>query len=212
MTDPSTPDSALNPPDQVHSLREDVMALATGALFISLGLVLFRQVGLLTGGTAGLAFLAHYAVGQSFGFWFFCLNLPFYWLAWLRMGRDFTLKTFASVALISWLSGVLSGWINIASLNPLYAAVMGGCLVGCGLLILFRHKSSLGGVGILALYLQDKRGIPAGQFQMGVDCLIVLGALAVADLRRVGLSIVGAVVVNLVLATNHKPGRYRGMS
>ena len=47
---------------------------------------------------------------------------------------------------------------------------------------------------------------------MGVDCLIVLAACFVADWQRVLYSIAGAIALNLVLADNHRPGRYRGMS
>lgn len=192
----------------MHRHRDDVMALLTGALFVSLGLVLFRKVGLLTGGTAGLAFLGHYASHWPFGLWFFLINLPFYVLAWKRKGLEFTLKTVVSVSAISVLSEWLPRWIEIARVDAVYAAVMGGTLMGCGMLILFRHKSSLGGLGILALLLQERGKISAGHFQMAVDACIVLAALAVADVQRVALSVLGAVMLNLVLALNHKPGRY----
>ncbi|NML18688.1 YitT family protein [Azohydromonas caseinilytica] len=192
----------------MHRHRDDLMALLTGALFLSLGLVLFRKVGLLTGGTAGLAFLGHYASGWSFGTWFFVINLPFYALAWQRKGAEFTLKTLVSVSAISVLSDWLPRWIAIAHVEPLYAAVMGGTLMGCGMLVLFRHQASVGGLGILALVLQERGKVNAGTFQMAVDALIVLAALAVADLRQVALSILGAVMLNLVLALNHRPGRY----
>ena len=45
-----------------HSVIEDILAILTGTLFVSLGIALFNQAGLLTGGTAGLAFLVHYRV------------------------------------------------------------------------------------------------------------------------------------------------------
>ena len=192
----------------MHRHRDDLMALLTGSLFVSLGLVLYRQVGLLTGGTAGLAFLGHYASHWPFGVWFFLINLPFYVLAWKRKGAEFTLKTIVSVSTISVLSEWLPRWIEIARVDPVYASVMGGTLMGCGMLILFRHQSSLGGLGILALLLQERGRISAGQFQMAVDACIVLAALAVADVQRVALSVLGAVMLNLVLALNHKPGRY----
>ena len=75
--------------------------VVTGTLFVGLGLALFREAGLMTGGTVGLAFLAHYATGLNFGLLFFCINLPFYLLAWQRMGRRFTLKTLAAVSLLA---------------------------------------------------------------------------------------------------------------
>jgi uncharacterized membrane-anchored protein YitT (DUF2179 family) len=193
-----------------HRPGDDAMALATAALLFSLGLVLFRKVGLLSGGTAGIAFLAHYGTGWSFGVWFFVLNLPFYGLAWRRRGAAFTLKTLAAVSMVSVLSEALPRWIDIATVQPIYAAVAGGTLMGCGMLVLFRHQACLGGLGILALVLQDRGTTSAGKFQMAVDAAIVLAALVTADPRKVGLSVLGAVMVNLVLALNHKTGRYAG--
>ncbi|MEW6098226.1 MAG: YitT family protein [Pseudomonadota bacterium] len=194
-----------------HTAFEDAQALVTGTLFIALGVALFKHAGLLTGGTAGLAFLLHYATGWSFGAVFFVLNLPFYWLAWRRMGAAFTVKTFVAVALLSVFTELQPWVIGFQALTPAYAAVMGGLLMGAGFLMLFRHRASLGGVGILALYLQDSRGWRAGKVQMAIDCAIVAAALAIVDPQRVVYSVVGAVALNLILAINHKPGRYVAM-
>src|SRR5690606_30637308 len=84
-----------------HTLTEDAVAIFTGVLLISVGVAFFASAGLLTGGTAGLAFLLHYATGVGFGKIFFALNLPFYWLALRKLGRAFTFKTFAAVLLLS---------------------------------------------------------------------------------------------------------------
>jgi hypothetical protein len=43
---------------------------------------------------------------------------------------------------------------------------------------------------------------------MAVDGLILLAALATAPLVQVALSVAGALVLNLTLATNHRAGRY----
>jgi uncharacterized membrane-anchored protein YitT (DUF2179 family) len=194
-----------------HTRFEDLQALLTGTLFISLAVLLFNHAGLLTGGTAGLAFLLHYASGVGFGKLFFVINLPFYWIAWRRMGREFTYKTFIAIALLSALTEFQPLALRVEWLHPLYAAVMGGLLMGAGFLMLFRHRASLGGVGIVALVLQQERGWRAGKVQMAVDCAIVLAALFVVDPVRIGYSLVGAVALNLTLAVNHKPGRYIAM-
>jgi uncharacterized membrane-anchored protein YitT (DUF2179 family) len=204
------PPTAPAPVDR-HTPFEDIQALLTGTLFISLAVMMFNQAGLLTGGTAGLAFLLHYATGLSFGTWFFLINLPFYWIAWRHMGRAFTFKTFAAVALLSGMTELQALALRFQSLNPMYAAVMGGLLMGAGFLMLFRHHASLGGVGIVALALQQERGWRAGKVQMAVDCAIVLAALFVVEPQRIAYSLVGAVALNLTLAINHKPGRYIAM-
>lgn len=197
-----------------HSLLEDVLAILTGTLFVSLGIAMFNQAGLLTGGTAGLAFLIHYRTGLSFGSVFFLVNLPFYWLAFKRMGWRFTLKTFCSVALVSLFSGLhpkLVHLVDVNMLTPFYVALIGGLLMGVGFIILFRHQASLGGINILALYLQQTRGIRAGKIQMGLDFIIVLASLAVVTPLALAASILGAFALNLAISLNHRPGRYMAM-
>ena len=194
-----------------HSAFEDAQAIATGALFIALGVAMFASAGLLTGGTAGLAFLIHYATGWRFGAVFFVINLPFYVLAWRAMGTAFTLKTFCAVAALSLATELMPLVLRFESLQPLYAGVMGGFLIGAGLLMLFRHRASLGGINILALYLQEQRGWRAGKVQMAIDCMIVLAAFTVVEPWRIAVSVLGAVALNLVVAVNHRPGRYLGV-
>ena len=202
--------AAIIPPalPPTHSLFEDILALLIGALFVSLGIAMFNQAGLLTGGTAGLAFLIHYSSGISFGTVFFVINLPFYFLAVRRMGWRFTIKTFCAVALVSVFSGLHPQFVQFGALTPLYVAVIGCFLMGTGFIVLFRHQASLCGVNILSLYLQDKYGIRAGKLQMGIDVVIVLASLLVVDLTALLASMLGAVALNLVIMLNHRPGRY----
>jgi uncharacterized membrane-anchored protein YitT (DUF2179 family) len=191
-----------------HRPYEDLQALVTGTLFVALGVVMFNNAGLLTGGTVGVALLAHYASGMDFGPAYFLVNLPFYVLAWIRMGAAFTFKTFAAVALLSAMAYLLPLGLAFGHLDPLLAAVLGGLLCGVGMLMLFRHRASLGGLNVVVLFLQERFGWSAGKLQLALDCLILLGALFVADVPRVALSVLGAVVLNLTLAINHRPGRY----
>lgn len=193
-----------------HSRFEDVQAIFTGTLFVALAMMLFNQTGLLTGGTAGVAFLLHYATGISFGKLFFVLNLPFYWFSWRRMGPEFTIKTFISVALLSLMTEWTPRFMTISDLHPAFACVAGGLLLGSGCLFLARHRASLGGVTICTLYLQEKHGWRAGKVQLVIDCTILLAAFFVVPLERACWSILGAVVMSGFLWINHRPGRYFG--
>lgn len=205
---PVTPASQTTLPPSRHKPHEDIQALLTGTLFVALGVVMFRHTGLITGGTAGLAFLLHYATGWNFSLVFFAINLPFYGLAFQRMGWVFTLKTFAAVALLAVFVQWVPQGITFAALSTGFAAVTGGLLMGAGMLMLFRHRASLGGFNVLVLYLQERFGWRAGHVQMAFDCAIVLAAMAVVDWTQILWSVLGAVVLNMTLAINHRPGRY----
>lgn len=200
MSDASAPPSSLR-----HGTFEDAQALFAGTLFVAMALMLFNQAGLLVGGTAGVAFLLHYVTGISFGKLFFVVNLPFYWFAWTRMGREFTIKTFVCVALLSLLTELFPHVMHVDYLNPLFAS-----LLGTGCLFLARHRSSLGGATVISLYLQARYGMRAGKVQMMIDGTVVLLALFIVPVERVAYSVLAVLVMSGFLWISHRPGRYTG--
>jgi len=122
---PATTDDALG-----HTWLEDALAILVGTLLISFGVAMFKSAGLLTGSTAGLAFLVHYQTGVPFGVAFSLINLPFYWLAVKRMGWLFTLKTFVAVSLLSLFTGLHGQFAHFGGLNPFYSGLIGGLMMG----------------------------------------------------------------------------------
>ncbi|MFN4099201.1 MAG: YitT family protein [Pararhodobacter sp.] len=197
MTDPSH-----------HSPLEDAQGIAFGAVMAAFGVTILTHLGLITGQTAGLAVLISYLTGWPFGLVFFAVNLPFYGFGWRRFGWGFTLKTFAAVGLMSALTLLAPQWITFARLEPAYGAVLFGLISGTALLALFRHGASLGGIGIVALALQERWGWRAGWVQLGFDAGLFAVALLVLDWRLVAWSALGALVVNVVIAINHRRDRY----
>ncbi|MCC7321543.1 MAG: YitT family protein [Rubellimicrobium sp.] len=191
-----------------HSLFEDAQGLVYGVTLAGFGILLLTHLGLVTGQTAGLAVLISYATGWSFGPVFFVINLPFYWLGWRRMGAGFVIRTFLSVAGLSVLSMLMPGWMSFARVDPLFGAVLFGLVSGSALLALFRHGASLGGIGILGLIVQDRTGFRAGHVQLLFDAGLFAAAFLVLDPVTVGTSFLGAAVVNLVIAINHRRDRY----
>lgn len=192
-----------------HRFYEDLLALCCAGIFVALGVELFSAHGLLTGGTAGIALVTANLLPLSFGMLFFLVNLPFYYLAWTQLGKRFTVNTFVSVSAVSLMSEVMPRIIRLDYIHPVFSAVVGGMLIGMGLLIMFRHKSSLGGLGILAYYLQNRFNVRAGTFQLAVDLSILAFASLFFHWNVLLLSIIGAIIMNLLVAVNHKPGRYQ---
>jgi uncharacterized membrane-anchored protein YitT (DUF2179 family) len=185
-----------------------VQGIFSGSLVAALGLYVLASAGLLTGSTAGVAFLLHYAFGVDFGLAFFLLNLPFFYLSWKRLGMAFTIKTFIAIGLTSVIADVQSRFLSISSIHPAWAALLGGLLLGFGLLALYRHRASLGGVGILGIYLQERFGIRAGLVQLAIDMCVLAAAFFVTTPPVVFYSVLSAVVLNLFVTINHRADRY----
>ncbi|SDI20349.1 Uncharacterised 5xTM membrane BCR, YitT family COG1284 [Aliiruegeria lutimaris] len=191
-----------------HTKLEDLQGLSIGVFFCALGLQFLTHLGFLTGQTAGMAVIISYLTGWPFGAVFFVINLPFYWIAYTRMGADFTLRSLACVTALSVLSEWLPGHMMLAEISPALGMVIFGTLVGAGLLILFRHKGSLGGLGVTALLIQDRFGFRAGYVQLLFDAALFGVAAFLFPAQVVLYSLLGAVVLNFVIAFNHRRDRY----
>ena len=200
-----------NPTPTRHTPLEDAQGIFASSMIAALGLALMGSAGLVASGTAGVAFVLHYLTGYSFGLFYTLVNLPFYLLSLQRLGKAFTVKTFIAVALTSLIAEALPHFLLIESIRPLWTAVLAGILLGFGLLGLYRHRASLGGVGILAVYLQDRFGWRAGLVQLAFDCVVLAAAFAIASPYIVLCSVAGAVVLNLFLTINHRADRYIAM-
>ena len=191
-----------------HTTFEDAQGLLTGTAMAATGLVMLTHLGLVTGQTAGLALLLSYSTGYSFALMFFLVNLPFYWLGYQRLGGRFVLKTVIAVALVSGFSILFPTLMSFETLDPIYGIAVFGLLTGAGLLAIFRHGASLGGVGILALYIQERTGFRAGLVQLLFDAAIFAAAFFVIDATAVLLSMLGAFIVNMIITFNHRKDWY----
>jgi uncharacterized membrane-anchored protein YitT (DUF2179 family) len=204
----STTGTPAAPP---HTRKEDALGLLTGVYVVSLGVYFIQACGAVTGGTAGLSLLLSYATPLSFGWLFVLINVPAFVVAAWQKGAAFTLKSLGCVVAVSLAVRLQGEVLGLDRLDDTYGVVAGNLLAGSGLLILFRHGASLGGFNVLALIVQERFGLRAGYVQMALDVAVVLGAFFVVDPDTVLLSALGAVVLNIVLAFNHRPGRYMGL-
>ena len=191
-----------------YSIPEDAQGLLVATAQAALGIHLLRAAGLMTGGTAGLALLIAYASGHSFGLVFFLINLPFYALAWSRKGPAFTIKSFAAVTAVATLAEAMAPFVPVTGIHPAAAATLFGVVSGVGLLGLFRHAASLGGVSIVALIVQDRFGLRAGWVQLGFDLTLFVAALTILPPDRVLWSALGALILNAIIAMNHRRDWY----
>jgi len=191
-----------------HTLFEDAQAFLLGTALCALGLQFITHLGLITGQTAGLAVLLSYVSGLSIGVVFFLVNLPFWGIAWFRMGPRFTIKSVIAVVILSVMTELLPGAVVISHLSTPVGAALSGALIGMGLTVLFRHGASLGGIGVLALFLQERFRIQAGWTQLAFDAVLFVAAFGVLQWGLVIWSLLGAVVVNLIVAVNHRGDRY----
>ncbi len=213
MTMPETMSGRVPLPGVVappHTRTEDAVGIATGAFLASMGLFALDAGGVTTGGTAGLALLVTHAASWSFHVAFLAVSLPFVALAVRRKGWGFTARSAVALALVSVFTALHPLALRVGSIDPVYAALVGNLLAGLGILVVFRHGASLGGFNVIALLCQERLGLRAGYVQLALDLVVIGVSFTVLPWPAVLLSAAGAVVLNVEIAMNHRPGRYLG--
>ncbi|MFM6978215.1 MAG: YitT family protein [Micrococcales bacterium] len=191
-----------------HSFSDDLQAILVGALIAALGIYLLQSSHVVTGGSAGLTLLLSQKLNWNFSIAYPLISVPFMALALWRRGLRFTVKSLLTIGTLSVFNFFMPYLLNFSSIQSWFGAILGNILLGVSMLIMFRHGTSLGGFNVLALIAQDKFRWKAGYVQMVLDAAVVLG-FALTDLSWSAVwAIIGAVVLNFVLATNHRPDRY----
>lgn len=193
-----------------HSLSKhlpstfDLQGIAFGIIMTSLGVVFLQSSLLITGQLAGLAVFLGLLGNIDFGLWYALINLPFMMLCWRMKGADFTVRTLFVVVGISALTPWLKSALVIESISPFLAATLAGCCIGIGVIALFRHQCSPGGMGVVALLIDSRFGIRAGWVHLAFDVVLFAIALMFMELSQVLYSFLAALVMNLLIAWNFR--------
>ncbi|MBX5437238.1 MAG: YitT family protein, partial [Alicyclobacillaceae bacterium] len=156
------------------------LCISIGALVYSLGLNGFFVANhLAEGGFVGISLLLYYRLHLPLGLTFFLLNIPLLVVSWRLFGREFIIKTFVGVALVSLFSWLTAN-VRITTSDPLLAALYAGVVTGLGLGILFRTGATTGGADIIARLVRHFRGIGMGRTLFAIDvCVIALVAFLI---------------------------------
>ena len=145
-----------------------------GAAAFSLGFDLFLAPHALNaGGISGLAqILVEKLEFGTVGMATALINLPLFAVGGLRIGKRFFFGSLLGMALSSWVMDNLV--VNIA-VDPLLAAIYGGCLAGFGVGIVFLAGASTGGADIVVRLVKLKaKNMNIGQIAITFDAVVVL--------------------------------------
>ena len=195
-----------------HNIWEDLFGITIGAVLLSVGIDILEKGEILTGGTAGLALLIAHQFSQNVAIVYPLVSAPFLLLSWFKKGKIFTLRTALTVLYVSFLVNLIPQIMNVDVKNELLASLISNIFLTMGLLALFRHNSSVGGFGVVALIAQEQFNFKAGYAQLILDLVVMAIALLYYSPNQVFVSLLGVIVLNLGLAVNHRADRYLGYS
>ncbi len=160
------------------------------------------QHGFLATGVMGMALLAQFVSSQlSASAWYLILSLPLFAVGWFFVSRRFLLYTLYGT-FVTTLAGLFFSHVGyVVPVNDeLYAAVLGGVILGLGGGLMLRSLGSGGGIDIISVILRNRWNIPIGQFSLAVNVVVFsLGCLMGYDFDRVMASMIMIYINSTVL-------------
>lgn len=164
------------------ALLQDYGKILLGLTIYSIGYTLFLLPYQITsGGVSGIAALIYYATGFQAQYSYFIINCALLVFALRIMGRSYFIRTIVATTLVSMGIGFLQDLITqpdgmllrCIGDQKFMACVIGGCMEGLGLAIVFLAGGSTGGTDIIASCVNKYKDISLGRVMLYADILII---------------------------------------
>ncbi len=191
---------------KIYFVVQDYLIILLGTMLYGFGFngfILSNEI--ITGGLSGICALIYFISGQIIpvSVSYFLINVLLLILALKLLGFKFLVKTIfgvfslsASLRLFEW---ILGGQPIIGD-QPFMSVIIGGCLCGLGLGLIFSVNGSTGGTDIIGAIVNKYRNISIGQALLVCDFIIIGSSYFLFhDIEKIVFGFVEMVVTNYVL-------------
>lgn len=152
-----------------------LILITIGVLLVATALELFLIPNkIIDGGVVGISIMSSYLTNLPLGIFIFSLNIPFLFLGYKKLGKNFIITSFYCITLLSIVVNFFHGMPKVTS-DLLLACTFGGIILGIGLGIILRNNGSLDGTEIIAVCLNKKVSFSIGEIIMLIN-LFILGS------------------------------------
>lgn len=129
---------------------------------------------MIDGGIVGISIMLSTITKLNLGFFIFCLNIPFIFLAIQKLGKIFVAQTIYAVTILA-ISVNCFNHVRVTD-DLLLATVFGGLVLGLGVGLVLRNNAALDGTEILSIRLAKKFGFSVGEIIMFFNVFIYIAA------------------------------------
>ncbi len=171
----------------IYNEAKDYVFIALGLLLYTIGWTFFLlPYEIVTGGVTGISAIIFYATnsnghGIPIMYTYFIINAVLLVLALKILGWKFLIKTICAIFMLSLMLGVAQDivtqddgkMIRLLGDQDFMSLMIGCCLTGTALAIVFLHNGSTGGTDIVAAIVNKYRNMSLGTVLIFVDLLII---------------------------------------
>ena len=165
-----------------------IMAIATSMFFLP------NQLS--SGGFSGIATIAYYIFNWKMGNVILLLNIPFFLLAFIRIGKEFIFKSIIATVFLAFFIDFFEKY-NPLTTDRFLACVYGGILIGVGTSLILKATASTGGSDLISYIIKSFRpGLSISNLIVIFDVIVV--ALNVICFRELEIGLYSAISIYLM--------------
>ena len=176
---------------------KEILYLTVGCIIMAIGTSLFLLPNQLsTGGFAGISTIIYYLFNLPLGVTMLCLNIPLFIMAYVKVGKETTIKGLIGTVLLSFFIDIFDK-IKPLTTDRLLACIYGGIFVGIGTAIILKANASTGGTDMLSYIIRSYRSTyRPGNLIVIVDGIIVI--LNVIVFKQIEIGLYSAIAIYIM--------------
>lgn len=175
----------------------EIFLIAVGAFTMAIGTsLLLLPNKLSSGGFAGIATITYYLFNWSMGTVIVLLNIPFFIIAFIRIGKEFVIKSIVGTVMLSLFIDLLDK-IQPLTNDRLLACIYGGILLGVGTSLILRASASTGGSDMVSYIIKSfKPGLSTSNLIVIFDFIVI--TLNVICFKQLEIGLYSAISIYLM--------------
>ncbi len=152
------------------------LTIFVGSIIAAAGLELFLIPNeVIDGGVVGISIMMHSITDLPLGLFLVVLNIPFLFLGYKQIGKNFAIATVIAICFLSFWSEIFTP-IPPVTVDSFLAAIFGGIVDGIGVGLIMRAGGSLDGTEIVAIIMDKKSVFSVGEVVMFINLFILSSA------------------------------------
>ena len=201
--------SKLATMDLWRESKEYIM-ITFGLILYSLGWTCFLlPYQITTGGVTGISAIIYYATGIEIQVSYFFINAVFLIFALKILGFKFCIKTIYAVFAMTFFLWLFQEMMKddvgkfvllIGEGQDFMGCVLGSCMCGIGIAVVFLNNGSTGGTDIIAAIVNKYRDVTFGRMIMYCDIIIISSCYFIFhDWRRVVFGFATLIIMSFIM-------------
>jgi len=175
----------------------EIFLIMLGTMIMSIATSLFLLPNhLSTGGFSGIATITYYLFNWEMGTVILLLNIPFFILSFIKIGKEFVIKSILGTVFLSIFINFFDKY-NALTTDRFLACIYGGILIGIGTSLVLRVSGSTGGSDLVSYIVKSfKPELSTSNLIVIFDAIVII--LNVICFKELEIGLYSAIAIYIM--------------